>query len=340
MAKPISQLKYTGKKRPQAGELDPKTGEKLYPYLPGKELIDAVNLAIFLERPLLLEGEPGGGKTELARAVAYDLDLDYYYYCVKSTSKAQDLLYQFDIIGRLRDAQLAATHQFNAEEIEKIRDPKEYRELGVLGKAFRSRKPSVILIDEIDKADIDFPNDLLQELEKRRFYIKETNEHIPYKTKPGTIPLIFITSNAERKLPDAFLRRCLYQYVSFPEKERLEAIIKERFAETDTDLKLTTAQLETALQWFIELRQAMTEDEERESTKQISTSEWIDWITAIRANPAKFQTELDNGNIPFPEVLLKSEYDRKTFLNLPQQLSSEAELDDELDLDLDDDDWN
>ncbi|MEC4806393.1 MAG: AAA family ATPase [Jaaginema sp. PMC 1080.18] len=108
MAKPISQLKYTGKKRPQAGELDPKTGEKLYPYLPGEELIDAVNLAIFLERPLLLEGEPGGGKTELARAVAYDLDLNYYYYCVKSTSKAQDLLYQFDIIGRLRDAQLAA----------------------------------------------------------------------------------------------------------------------------------------------------------------------------------------------------------------------------------------
>ena len=160
-----SRLKYTGNKQPQVGEQDPKTGQLLYPYLPNPELVEAVNLAIFLERPLLLKGEPGCGKTRLARAVAYELGLPFEAWYVKSTSRARDGLYTYDSVGRLRDSQLAANRMIREKDIPRISHPKTYVRWGPLGKAFRHNQRTVVLIDEIDKADIDFPNDLLLELD-------------------------------------------------------------------------------------------------------------------------------------------------------------------------------
>ncbi|HEY9866879.1 MAG TPA: MoxR family ATPase [Candidatus Obscuribacterales bacterium] len=319
-------MKYTGKNRPNAGTLDSQTGGLLYPYIPDEELINAVNLAIHLKRPLLLEGEPGGGKTELARAVAYDLGLPYKYYYVKSTSKAQELLYFFDTISRLRDAQLAGTKLFadNPKEIDKIRDAETYIRLGVLGEAFRSPEKMVVLIDEIDKADIDFPNDLLLELDKKEFTIKELKDRenedveptrLPYKIIAGqeNHPIIFLTSNSEKKLSDAFLRRCLYYYVKFPSGTRLQEIIEERYKQEE--MKLSPKLLERALNIFLELRHHMEEDEdERETTKKISTSEWIDWVGAIADEPKKFEEQLTDGKLPFAEVLLKSQADRERYL--------------------------
>lgn len=326
-----SMKKYTGKKRPAAGTSDPQTGGLLYPYIPDEELIDAVNLAIHLKRPLLLEGEPGGGKTELARAVAYDLDLPYKYYCVKSTSKAEDLLYSFDVIARLRDAQLAGTKLFadNPKEIDKIRDAETYVRLGVLGEAFRSPEKMVVLIDEIDKADVDFPNDLLLELDKKEFTIKELKDRenedveptrLPYKiiANQENHPIIFITSNSEKKLSDAFLRRCLYYYVKFPSGTRLQEIIEERYKLEGR--KPSPKLLEIALNIFLKLHDCMEEDEEeRETTKKISTSEWIDWVNMIAAEPKEFEEQFKARKLPFAEILLKSQADRERYLDLEWQ---------------------
>lgn len=307
-------MKYTGTIRPTTGTKDPKTGEILYPYIPDDELVKAVNWAIHLNRPLLLEGEPGGGKTELARAVAYELGLEYRSYTAKSTSKAQELLYSFDTIGRLRDAQLAGTTLFdnNPKELARIRDAASYRKLGVLGEAFKSEKPMVVLIDEIDKADVDFPNDLLQELDKKEFTIPELNELIANK---GQSPIIFITSNSEKRLSDAFLRRCLYYYVKFPTPERLDEIIQERYKQEKS--KPQPKLLKKALEIFIKLREKMVDDEEeRETTKKISTSEWIDWVKLIAAEPKEFTQQLQANKLPFAEILLKSQKDRDDYLNL------------------------
>ncbi|OCR02803.1 ATPase [Oscillatoriales cyanobacterium USR001] len=307
-------MKYTGKIRPIAGTKDPKTGEILYPYIPDDELINAVNWAIHLNRPLLLEGEPGGGKTELARAVAYELGLEYRSYTAKSTSKAQDLLYFFDTIGRLRDAQLAATTLFanDPQEIDRIRDTDTYLELGILGEAFQSEKRMVVLIDEIDKADVDFPNDLLQELDKKQFTIRELNKVIVNK---GESPIIFITSNSEKRLSDAFLRRCLYYYVKFPEEKRLNEIIQERYKQEKS--KPQPKLLKKALEIFLKLREKMVEDEEeRETTKKISTSEWIDWVKLIAVEPKEFTQQLEANKLPFAEILLKSQKDRDDYLDL------------------------
>jgi MoxR-like ATPase len=307
-------MKYTGKIRPNAGTKDPKTGEILYPYIPDDELVKAVNWAIHLNRPLLLEGEPGGGKTELARAVAFELGLDYRSYTAKSTSKAQELLYSFDTIGRLRDAQLAGTTLFanDPEEIARIRDTDSYVRLGVLGEAFDSEKCMVVLIDEIDKADVDFPNDLLQELDKKQFTIRELNKVIANK---GQSPIIFITSNSEKRLSDAFLRRCLYYYVKFPEEKRLNEIIQERYKQEKS--KPQPKLLKKALEIFLKMREKMVDDEEeRKTTKKISTSEWIDWVKLIAAEPKEFTQQLQANKLPFAEILLKSQKDRDDYLSL------------------------
>ena len=173
-----NRLKYTGTKQPQLGEQDPQTGQLIYPYLPDPDLVEAVNLAIFLKRPLLLKGEPGCGKTRLAKAVAYELNLPFESWYVKSTSRAKDGLYIYDAIGRLRDSQLAANRMIKEKDIAQISDANTYVRWGPLGKAFRNNRRTVILIDEIDKADIDFPNDLLLELDEQKFLVEETGEEI------------------------------------------------------------------------------------------------------------------------------------------------------------------
>ena len=213
-------LEYTGKVQPQPGEKDAK-GQILYPYLPNQDLVEAVNLAIFLERPLLLKGEPGCGKTQLAAAVAYELGLPYEVWSIKSSSRARDGLYLYDTVARLRDAQLAASRIIKDEDILRISNPATYVNWGQLGRAFRNEQRTVVLIDEIDKADIDFPNDLLMELDQGWFDVEETRERVWAKTKP----IVLTTSNNEKDLPDAFLRRCLFYYMEFPPRDRLIEII-------------------------------------------------------------------------------------------------------------------
>jgi MoxR-like ATPase len=308
-------LTYTGKKLPI--RKDEETGETIYPYIPAKDLIQAVNLAIYLKRPLLLEGQPGGGKTTLARAVADELGLPYREFNVKSTSQGRDLKYQYDAIGRLRDAQLIAN--LDQEEARKLieEETENYRTFEALGKAFKESQDkktrTVILIDEIDKADLDFPNDLLQELDQKKFYIKETLETII--ADPNYPPIIFITSNGTKKLSNPFLRRCLYYYVKFPSNEQLLEIIDSRYHENEE--KLSAELIEKAVNKFRELYEDMLESQdERESNKLVSTSELLDWIEVMKAhdNKQKLIEQLDNDELPFPEVLLKSKVDRERYL--------------------------
>ena len=221
---------YTGKVQPKNGERDPQTGQLLMPYLPSEELVEAVNLAIFLERPLLLKGEPGCGKTRLARAVAYELQLPFETWYVKSTSRARDGLYTYDAVGRLRDAQLAANRMVAEAERDRIKQPGAYVNWEPLGRAFLNVQRTVVLIDEIDKADIDFPNDLLLELDERRFKVDEIGQTIQAKTAP----IVFITSNDEKDLPDAFLRRCLFHYVEVSQQATAGGNYQSFIHPTDT----------------------------------------------------------------------------------------------------------
>ena len=192
-----NRLTYTGNVQPKLGERD-ENGQLLYPYLPSQALVEAVNLAIFLQRPLLIKGEPGCGKTKLARAVAYELSLPYEAWIVKSTSRAQDGLYTYDNVRRLRDAQLAA---IAGPEHATISNDDEYIKYGPLGRAFNNDQRTVVLIDEIDKADIDFPNDLLLELDEQRFVIQESKPEQVITAKHP--PIVLITSNDEKELPDS-----------------------------------------------------------------------------------------------------------------------------------------
>ncbi|BAY12345.1 AAA family ATPase [Calothrix sp. NIES-2098] len=294
------QFEYTGKAQPQPGERDWK-GQILYPYLPNEELVEAVNLAIYLERPLLLKGEPGCGKTRLARAVAYELGLPFEAWYIKSTSKAKDGLYIYDAVSRLRDAQLvAAGRTIKDEEIPRISNPANYVQWGPVGRAFLNNQRTVVLIDEIDKADIDFPNDLLLELDEQRFIVEETGQEIQAKTPP----IVFITSNDEKDLPDAFLRRCLFYYIEFPNSHQLVDILKAHFSEAPAAL------VNKSINRFQELREQM----KGEAGKQVSTSELIDWFRVLQRYPQDEVLQKLDGKLPYMSVLLKSWDDHMRYL--------------------------
>ena len=300
-------LEYTGKVQPPQGYKDEK-GLTIYPYLPSDELVEAVNLAITLQRPLLLQGEPGSGKTKLAQAVAFELKLPYLSWNIKSTSRAQDGLYTYNNLGRLRDAQLLNLNRVNdPEEMKLMEDPKHYRDWGPLGEAFMNEERTVLLIDEIDKADIDFPNDLLLELDEKRFTIPETKEELMAKHPP----IIFITSNAERDLPDAFLRRCLFHYIQFPQRERLIEIVRSHF-DISEDSPLGEL-VEAAVEKFSDLREILQE-EKGQGSKKVSTSELIDWFDILRRYPQDEVMGQLNGRLPYLGVLLKNWDDHRRYL--------------------------
>jgi MoxR-like ATPase len=295
-------------------KLDPeksrKMPENIDPYIPGKNLVDAVKLAQYLGRPLLVKGEPGCGKTRLAQAVAYELFEDrmedfYFEWHVKSNSKAQDGLYVIDHLKRLRNANRTADNTSLDIKLEPGKTKGEYLELGPLGKAFRitneistDSPPPVVLIDEIDKADIDFPNDLLLELDQMKFEIPESKDEsgnpIIIEANKSKKPLIIITSNDEKQLPAAFLRRCLFFYIEYPHTAMLQQIVMAKFPKLKKELAEDASVLFTSLRG--EIVNAGT------ATKNISTSEFLDWVNII-AN--YHEGELDLNTVPYEQTLAK-----------------------------------
>ena len=263
-------------------------------YISTEDLTVAVNAAINLEKPLLVKGEPGTGKTELARQVAKSLNLEIIEWNIKSTTKALQGLYEYDAVSRLRDSQLGE---------KKIYDIKNYIKKGQIWNSFESNEKSVLLIDEIDKADIEFPNDLLQELDKMEFFIYETGQLIKARKRP----IVIITSNNEKELPEAFLRRCFFHYIQFPEFETLKKIVKVHFP----DIKKTM--LESALKNFFEIRETPG------LKKKPSTSEALDWIKLLLVE------DLDASDLKLSEkqilpklhgALIKNEQDIQLFEQL------------------------
>ncbi|MFX0196431.1 MAG: AAA family ATPase [Candidatus Hodarchaeota archaeon] len=293
------------------------------PYIASPELIQAVNLSIYVGRPLLLEGEAGCGKTRLARAVAYELGLPFYPWYVRSTSKAQEGLYTYDAILRLHDVQtqhIESIQHTNSSDSRKQRSkgrdprkPTDYRKLGPLGKAFELRDfPAVVLIDEIDKADIDFPNDLLSVLDDPwEFEILETGEVI--SASEDCKPIVIITSNKEKgNLPAPFLRRCIYHFITFPDEEQLKSIIDIHYKMRG--LKPSAPKLvEAAIQRFIDMRN------KGDLHKQPGTSEFLDWVEALEnfeSVPYKSDSLAKAKTIPYPGLLLKLRSDFQNYTTL------------------------
>ena len=264
-------------------------------YIATPDLMLAVNAALALERPLLIKGEPGTGKTLLAEEVARALGRPLHQWHIKSTTKAQQGLYEYDAVSRLRDSQLGDRH---------VADIGHYIKHGVLWEAFEGEAPSVVLIDEIDKADIEFPNDLLRELDRMEFYVYETHQTIRARNRP----LVVITSNNEKELPDAFLRRCFFHYIRFPDRETMERIVDVHYP----GLKQTL--LKEALEVFFNLREVPG------LKKKPSTSELLDWLKLLLAEdiPPEALRSKDAKEIvpPLHGALLKNEQDVHLFERL------------------------
>lgn len=251
-------------------------------YVASEELMASVNIAIALQKPLLIKGEPGTGKTMLAQAVANALGKRLIIWNIKSTTKAQEGLYVYDTIQRLYDG------QFGEEGVD---DVGRYIKLGKLGEAFDSEEQVILLIDEIDKADLEFPNDLLWELDQMEFYINETKRTIKAKHRP----IVIITSNAEKELPDAFLRRCIFHYIDFPDRELMEEIVKVHFPDVEEKL------LQNAMEVFYSIRSL------RDMRKKPSTSELIDWVNALQLGGIPAETI--KSALPFIGVVVKKDED-------------------------------
>ena len=263
-------------------------------YVTTDDLNMAVNAAVALERPLLVTGEPGTGKTLLAEEVARSLGKTLHQWHIKSTTKAKHGLYEYDAVSRLRDSQLGE---------EKVQDIRNYIEKGPLWHAFDSEEQSMVLIDEIDKADIEFPNDLLQELDRMEFYVHETQETIKAKKRP----IIIITSNNEKELPDAFLRRCFFHYIRFPENDTMEQIVHVHFPDIKKNL------LKEALEVFYSLRDV------NGIKKKPSTSELLDWIKLLVVEDISPEAIKGDANKAIPQLygaLLENEQDVHMFERL------------------------
>ena len=251
-------------------------------YVASEELMRAVNIAMVLQKPLLIKGEPGTGKTVLAEAIAKSLGKELIIWNIKSTTKAQDGLYVYDVVQRLYDS------QFGGEGVDDI---EKYVKLGKLGEAFTADDQVILLIDEIDKADLEFPNDLLWELDRMEFHIPETGRTVTAKHRP----IVIITSNAEKELPDAFLRRCVFHYIEFPDRELMAEIVNVHFQDLDQHL------LDQVLEAFYRIRSLP------QIKKKPSTSEIIDWIQALILGG--YDPDRVVAEVPYLGVLLKKNED-------------------------------
>jgi len=268
-------------------------------YIATQDLMLAVNAAVTLQRPLLVKGEPGTGKTMLAEEVASALGMPLMQWHIKSTTKAQQGLYEYDAVSRLRDSQIAGP-----DNAERVRDIRNYIVKGVLWQAFTAPAPVVLLIDEIDKADIEFPNDLLREIDRMEFYVYETRELV----KALHRPIVFITSNNEKELPDAFLRRCFFHYIKFPDAQTMQRIVDVHFPGLKKEL------LGAAMKTFFEVRNLPG------LKKKPSTSELLDWLKLLVAEDiplAALQSQDDKVAVPpLVGALLKNEQDVTLFEKL------------------------